>query len=325
MNLPLSKEDAAMVDALQGAVAGETRQVYSLFAVQGMQKDKGYSFEADSKREFFIAKAVGARADRLSKLASSLHAVPEAERDVLQQPSHEDSDDSTVGRVYSGSLRELLADLAWLLALSKATMGLIPVIPDLADDNTAIHPAALETVHGSPHYAFAVSFRTPSSERPDSKISLPCRKVVALVRSSKKSMTSSVGEGFKITTSDVEDLLAETAGKRYTLSAMCTVANLAQYKLDPPRGGHQDALVTLNAKTGESYGIENLVLLGQEDSVKVKESLKELMQLAIHIYNRDRKRMSEWKEEDSPHTNKRACTRTGCAPTDTPLPAAGGG
>ena len=40
-------------------------------------------------------KSVGSRADRLSKLALSLQEVPEAERDVLQQPSYEGRDYST--------------------------------------------------------------------------------------------------------------------------------------------------------------------------------------------------------------------------------------
>ena len=138
-------------------------------------------------------------------------------------------------------------------------------------------------------------------------------------------MACNVGEGFKITTPEVEDLLAKTEGKKYTLSALCTVSNLAQYKLDPPRGSHQDALVSISGKDDETYIIENVVLLSKEDSVKVKESLKYLMQLAMHIFNRDRKRKVEWNENYSPFANKRACTRMGRAPSDAPLPAVGVG
>jgi hypothetical protein len=438
MNVPLNKEDNATVDALEEAVAGETKQVYSLFSVQGCQRDKGYTFEVDSTREFFMVKAIGSRADRLSKLASSLQEVPEADRDVLQQPTYEGRDYSTERG--SETVCKLLADMAsfkaanesvtvWQLnwvevngpegenllkkdgsklwfpitlrdvsgqvgnvwmdeasalslsglgnkeefienhhegnqlfpimatvkltrevkkaqengeqyvnltvvhaegqpcdeAPSKATMELFPLIKDMSDDTSAIVPAAIEMVHKSPHYAFTVSLPTSNSEKTDSELSIPCQKVLALVRSTKKSVSSNVGEAFKITTPEVEDLLAKTKGKKYTLSALCTLSNLAQYKLDPPRGSHQDALVTICGKDDETWIIENVVLLNKDDSVKVKESLNYLMQLAMHIFNRDRKRKVEWNDTFSPFANKRVCTRMGRAPSDAPLPAVGVG
>jgi hypothetical protein len=66
-------------------------------------------------------------------------------------------------------------------------------------------------------------------------------------------------------------------------------------------------------------------LLNKDDSEKVKESLNYLMQLAMHIFNRDRKRKVEWNDTFSPFANKRACTRMGRAPSDAPLPAVGVG
>ena len=158
------------------------------------------------------------------------------------------------------------------------------------------------------------------------KIFLPCRKLLALVRSSKLSKAEKLGEaGFKLQTTDVEDLLntfqpPKTASeKRHTLSAICTLANLPQYKLDAPRGGTQDALVIITAMTDEAFVIEAVHCLTKEESAQVKESLISLLYQAMHIHARDRKRVVEWTDGSSP-LNSSKCRRLGSAPTDAPLP-----
>ena len=92
MNLPLSKENAATMDILREAQASQIKQVFSFFALQGKKTNTGYSFEADSQKEFFLVKAVGSRAERLTEVAESLQAVPEKMRDVLQQTSFDNRD-----------------------------------------------------------------------------------------------------------------------------------------------------------------------------------------------------------------------------------------
>ena len=110
MNLPLSKEDAATMDILREAKASKIKQVFSFFALQGKKTDKGYSFETDSKKEFFLVKAVGSRAERLTQVAESLQAVPEEMRDVLQQNFFESRDyENEPG---GQTLCKLLSDLA---------------------------------------------------------------------------------------------------------------------------------------------------------------------------------------------------------------------
>ena len=71
MDLPLSKEDAATMDILQQAQESKVKKVFSFFALQGKKTDKGYSFEADSKRDFFLVKAVGSRAEHLTQVLLS--------------------------------------------------------------------------------------------------------------------------------------------------------------------------------------------------------------------------------------------------------------
>ena len=444
MNLPLSKEDAATMDILREAAASEIKKVFSFFALQGKKTDKGYSFEADSKKDFFVVKAVGTRAERLTEVAESLQAIPEEMRDVLQQISFESRDyenepaAQTLCKVLSDlavtsniqslnekptlwqanwvevgwpegdtllkkdgsqlwfktSLRDLSGQVvnAWMneksaLSLSglpdrdafiesfeegnqlfpimstvkvirevkssqdaddaksvqqvvnlvivhgthqpwsgaptKAALEMIPLLRDLRDDTSAILPAALHMVETSPHYAFTVACTSTSD---GSKMLLPCRKVLALVRSSKNSKASPLGEsGFKLITPGVEDLLStldptgQAGEMKHTLSAICTLSNLPQYRLDPPRGGNQDALVIVTAKADDSFVIESVQFLTSNEVAEVKESLLKLLYLAMHIYVRDRKRAVEWSDVFSP-LSARKCSRVGRSPTDAPLP-----
>ena len=129
-----------------------------------------------------------------------------------------------------------------------------------------------------------------------------------------------LGTGFKIITPDVEDLLSDVAEpKKHTLSAICTLDNLPQYRLDPPRGGTQAALVTVTAKTDVSFVVESVQLLSSDEALQAKESLLKLLHMAMHIYSRDRKRTIEWTNNFSPMM-ARKCTRVGRSPTDAPLP-----
>ncbi len=81
-----------------------------------------------------------------------------------------------------------------------------------------------------------------------------CQNIVALVRSSQKSKAELLNHGFNLITSGVQDVIdadsgaAQPAGE-FTLTTMCTAENLAQYKLDPPRGAKQHALVTITDVT----------------------------------------------------------------------------
>ena len=54
---------------------------------------------------------------------------------------------------------------------------------------------------------------------------------------------------------------------KHTLSAICTLSNLPQYKLDPPRGGNQEALVIVTAKTEDSFVIESVQFLNSDEAV----------------------------------------------------------
>ena len=138
-------------------------------------------------------------------------------------------------------------------------------------------------------------------------------------------MPIALGSGFKLITPDIEDLLSTVdptglaSQMKHTLSAICMLSNLPQYRLDPPRGGNQDALVIVTAKTDDSFVIESVQFLNSDEAAEVKQSMLKLLHLAMHIHVRDRKRAVEWSDSFSPLT-ARKCSRVGRSPTDAPLP-----
>ena len=444
MDLPRSKEDAATMNILQQSQEDGNKGILSFFALQGRKTDRGFSFEASSKRDFFLIQAEDDRAKHLETIVEDLQLIPQKNRDILQQSSYERrnydnehgvqtlckllydlasttdlqtlNEKPTLWQVnwvevgwpigedllkkdgsqlwFQTSLRDLSGQVinVWMneksaLALSqledkeaflqsfsegnqlfpimsavkiirevraskdvsdvsqlagtqsaaplvslvvvhaadqplneppsKAVLEMIPMIRDLKDDTSAILPACLDMIQTSPHYAFTIGC---TSIRDGSKFLLPCQKILALVQSSKNSKAENLGTGFKIITPDVEDLLSDVAEpKKHTLSAICTLDNLPQYRLDPPRAGTQAALVTVTAKTNASFVVESVQLLTSDQALQAKESLLKLLHMAMHIYSRDRKRTIEWTNNFSPMM-ARKCTRVGRSPTDAPLP-----
>jgi hypothetical protein len=447
-DLPRGQADDAMIDILRSLPASAVKEPYTFFALQGKQADKGYAFEADSKKEFFFVKAAGAKANGLVAIAESLHATPQEMRHVLMQASHSKrdyaeepgshvlckllSDLSTSSQIqplnenttvwqtnwtevawptgdtlvkkdgselwFQTSLRDLSGQVerVWMgekaaLSLSqladknafleannegkqlfpimssvkvirdlrevqpsentgdvsqlastksvnlvivqaedqplheaptKATLELIPMLRDLKDDTSAIMPAGLHMVESSPHYAFTVTCTSPAD---GSKVVIPCQKILALVRSSKSSKPSPLGAGFKLITPGVDDLMSKeyptgaAAEQQHTLSVICTLENMPTYRLDPPRGGSQHALVVITGKTVDAWVVESVQLLSPDEAAKASESFKNLLHLAMHIHARDRKRAITWTDQCSPAL-ARKCSRLGRSPTDNNMP-----
>ena len=206
---------------------------------------------------------------------------------------------------------------------TRATLNLLPLLRNIKDDTASLMPAGLHMVNTSTQYAFVVNCKSASGV----VMSIPCQKVLALIKSNQNSNLLPVGTGFKLITEDVEDLLAECepsgdahpAPQKHTLSAICTLDNLRSFKLDPPRGGTQHALVTITAKTPDAFVVETVQPLTQTQAEQAASSLKQLLYLAMHMHNRDRKRVAEWSNISSPATHSR-CKRLGRSPTDAEVP-----
>ena len=200
---------------------------------------------------------------------------------------------------------------------NKAVLELVPLMPQLNHDSACIIASPLQLIKVSAHYAFQV--RVPNG------IVLPCQKILTVIKSTKASTTVNIGQGYKIVTTDIEDFLASDVSQlaaestqKFTLSSTCTLDNLSSYRLDPPRGGAQYALVTITGKADDVYVVELVQLLSPADAVSAKNSLLKLLRLAIEINTSNLKRSAPWTTEDSPAQAKK-CKVLGRCPTSEPL------
>ena len=82
--------------------------------------------------------------------------------------------------------------------------------------------------------------------------------VVALVDSKEKSVVQQCGDGFKVTTKSIVDILGDAVGVEGTISwdvvAYCSMNDLLEFKLDPPRGSGLRAVVAtiIGLENGQS-------------------------------------------------------------------------
>ena len=87
----------------------------------------------------------------------------------------------------------------------------------------------------------------------------PCSQVFALIEADRASVLHNIGEdGYKLCTSNVRDVLAPDDTTTYDLTAFCTLKNLQDFKLDPPRGTKkQSALTTTPTQNKVTTGSES--------------------------------------------------------------------
>ena len=200
---------------------------------------------------------------------------------------------------------------------TKSTLELVPMLPHFENDTACILCSPLRMVKACIHYAFQVCL--PSGDV------MPCQKIVTLVKSTKASKLQDLGHGYKLVTHDIEDVLgsdvaqsASEAPTKFVLSSTCTLENLPAYRLDPPRGGAQYALVTITGKADDVFVVELVQLISPEAAAQAKTSLLKLMRLAIEINSSTNKRGLPWSDDVSPATAKK-CRTLGKCPTDDPL------
>jgi hypothetical protein len=206
---------------------------------------------------------------------------------------------------------------------SQATLELVPLMPQMEFDSACIVPGALHMVKASSHYAFQLQMQRADDKDP---LLIPCQKIVGLVKSTKNSTTEPLGTvGFKVVTKEVECMLgarlepnASAQNSKFVLSSTCPVGNVTSYKLDPPRGSAQYALVTITGKIGEVFVVEKVQQLPEKEAKDAQESLCQLFLLAANLSLQDLKRNAPWTEDHSPAQAKR-CRVLGRAPTDAAL------
>ena len=240
-----------------------------------------------------------------------------------------------------------IVDAAWQNLDESPTEASARLLPLLNADNTStdiVLPAALRMLRKSPHYTLAVESKVPPIPEslqasfvdvPSATTSFrPCTQVLALVESSEPSHLQEAGAGgYKITTSHVKDLLdddPEASGVQ--LTSFCSLENLQDFKLDPPRTQatkKQAALVLISsvlqansAGQPSSFMIDSVQLLQPSEVDAVKSCLKRMLYLttlAGHMASRKRTAPASLTHEESPAKASK-CRALGRHPTATPVP-----
>jgi len=208
-----------------------------------------------------------------------------------------------------------------------------------AETNEIIVPASLDIVKHSPHYTMVGQYvpqeipmelsclHLPSQS--GSKIMRPCSQVIALVAATGPGKLEAAGsEGYKVVNNTVRDL-TEKSGQTFEVTSYCSLANLQDFKLDPPkRANEQAALVVLSdaLPSGRDavlnrFVLESVQLLSPSEAEKILPVFKQFIyfaSLATQIAQGE-KRKVEWTEDDNPGTAKK-CKTLGRSPTGNELP-----
>ena len=205
-------------------------------------------------------------------------------------------------------------------APAKSTFDLLPLARACEDHACGIRPASLSKIRKSAQYALAVEEVAPNGDT----VLVPCQKIVALVRSQQKSKAVRLEHGFNLITCGVQDVMGAGSGaaqptEEFTLTTMCTVENLSQYKLDPPRGAKQHAIITITDVTAEANLVVEAVQHIPTDQVqRVTASFATWAQLAADlVLGTSDKRTLPWTDLSSPASAKK-CRTLGRSPTDPP-------
>ena len=221
------------------------------------------------------------------------------------------------------------------------------LLPLLNTENTTsdvVMPAALHMLRKSPHYTLAVENIVPdipdslkasfANVPPATTIFRPCSQVLALVEASQPSSLQQSGNGgYKITTDNVKDLLHDANDARgVQLTSFCTLENLQDFKLGPPRtqsNKKQAALVlissVLRASSAEqpaSFMVDSVQLLQQTEVDAVKGCLKRMLfltTLAGHMSSKKRAASEPTTNKESPAKGAK-CRVLGRHPTAAPVP-----
>ena len=213
----------------------------------------------------------------------------------------------------------------------------------------SILPATLQMIRKSEHYSMAVQYTTQevpaelakaaSKTRAGITLLRPCSRVVVLIVSNKRSQLSPSGTGHKLVTPNVVDLLhtdnAEQPGpqQKYEITTFCTLDNVTDYKLDPPKQAAFKQQAALISVTGvvtadtdsterpiKGFIADDVQLLNPEQAESLKTMLKKWMYFAALGGQMSRKRESEpWTTEENP-AQTGPCKRLGRAPTGPELP-----
>lgn len=185
----------------------------------------------------------------------------------------------------------------------EASARLLRLLNTETTTSDVVMPAALHILRKSLHYTLAVESVVP--DIPESvqasfanvpsatTIFRSCSQVLAFVQASQPSGLQEAGAGgYKITTNNVKDLLLDANDARdVRLSSFCTLENLQDFKLDPPRTQAEKKHVALvlissvlqasSAGQPASFAVDSVQLLQQTEVDAAKGCLKRMLFLTM--------------------------------------------
>ena len=162
-----------------------------------------------------------------------------------------------------------------------------------------------------------------------------CSRAVVLVHSSKSSKVSSAGAGgHKLVTDNVVDCLhtdGAVAQEKYQLTSFCTLDNVTDFKLDPPKNAKvQAALISVTGvldpdtdsaeQPVKSLLVDDVRFLTLEEADALEPMLVKMLYFAALAGQVSRKRAHEpWSPTENP-AQAAACRTLGRSPTGPSLP-----
>jgi hypothetical protein len=173
-------------------------------------------------------------------------------------------------------------------------------------------------IQKSDHYTMAVQYITQevppelsnvaSKTMPGVTILRACSRAVVLVLSCKRSKVTSAGAGgHKLVTDNVVDFLhtdGAVAQEKYKLTSFCTLDNVADFELDPPKNAKvQAALISVTGvldpdtdsaeQPVKSLLVDDVHLLTLEEADALKPMLVKMLYFAALAGQVSRKRAHE--------------------------------
>ena len=193
--------------------------------------------------------------------------------------------DENIKPVFVSHLLEDISIVAWSKqdAPNAAYMDVIKVLSQCPRHPEVLQFAAIAEIQSSPHYPFQVQMKD---------CILHGDSVITLIGSRTKSVTDKCGSGFKVTTKNIMDILGETFGldqRAVDVVAYCTVDELMEFKMDPPRGG--SCRIAIASVIGVEHGQENqicivvnkLQYIDGPDILDMQEAFTKLRTLCRHL------------------------------------------
>ena len=200
---------------------------------------------------------------------------------------------------------------------TKQSIPLGDMLASRMDAVEVFLPAALHMVQKSVHYSMTVHYAPQellvdfsstgeSNPTPTTTLIRQCSQVFALVEATTPSQLDTVGaDGYKLTTSNVKDLLVDSVAT-YTLTAFCTLDNLQDFKLDPPRSmKSQAALIVISdiiPKASLTFIVDSVMLISRDEVKAAISSMKKLLYFtsAATQINTRKRQQQQWSDTYSP-------------------------